>query len=79
MCSDPNEEPTLRYKPLVAAIFHSGTLKGGHNIACCKDSVSNEWFKFNDEKVELIQFWEVEEMNEDVYILVYGNDVPEPS
>ena len=76
---DPQEEPINRYKPLVAAIFHSGNLKGGHNIACAKDAASKSWFKFDDEKVEPVQFWEVADMNEDVYILVYGSDVPEPS
>ena len=75
---DPHAAPINRYKPLIAAIFHSGNIKGGHNITCAKDTTSNQWYKFNDEKVEQIQFWEVAEMKDDVYILVYGSDIPEP-
>ena len=33
---DPHAAPINRYKPLVAAIFHSGNIKGGHNITCAK-------------------------------------------
>ena len=38
---------------LFAEILHIGTAYGGHKIAVCKNFNTNNWYRFNDDKVEI--------------------------
>lgn len=52
---------------LLSVVVHLGDMESGHYLAYCRQG--EQWFKFNDDKVTLVD--EVEVMSADAYLLFY--------
>jgi ubiquitin carboxyl-terminal hydrolase 8 len=54
---------------LMGAVFHYGTLLGGHYTAAVRDSDGDQWWLFDDERV-----WRIDQRqahSENAYVLIY--------
>ena len=69
---DNGESGRNQYE-LVSFINHTGTTEGGHYTACCKDSVGESWYLFDDSKVE--QITRLDKREKGAYILFYKRNV----
>ena len=63
---------------LIGIITYNGQVgMGGHYIAYCSDPISNEWYKFDNEKINKINIFQLEDINSLImnynmpYILFY--------
>ena len=49
---------------LIGIITYNGQVgMGGHYIAYCSDPISNEWYKFDNEKINKINIFQLEDIN----------------
>jgi ubiquitin carboxyl-terminal hydrolase 8 len=68
----PYNKKEARYE-LYAVDQQFGSLSGGHYIACCKNSINNNWYEFDDSNVTYIEREKVESelVSSNAYILFY--------
>jgi len=60
------------YKLIGVITYIEEKNKGGKYISYCKDSINNEWYKYNDEIVNFVENFQNEIMNSVVpYLLLY--------
>jgi ubiquitin C-terminal hydrolase len=56
---------------LIGAVFHSGTLFGGHYTAAALNQKENQWYSYNDAYASIIDRKQAH--SEKAYILFYEN------
>ena len=67
--TNPKKGRTIPYD-LVAVSNHWGSLSGGHYTAYGKIAQTNDWYDYNDKRVEQVDISQVKK-NQDAYILIY--------
>ena len=68
-----NGESERNKYELASFINHTGTTEGGHYTACCKDSVEEKWYLFDDSRVE--QKTRLDKIEKGAYILFYKRNL----
>lgn len=68
----PYNKKEAKYE-LYAVTQQFGSLNGGHYIACCKNSINNNWYEFDDSNVTFIEKDKVQShiVSSNAYILFY--------
>jgi ubiquitin carboxyl-terminal hydrolase 8 len=68
--SEITRETPTTYE-LYSVINHMGDVGGGHYTNFSKNSITNEWYEFNDSRVSYLTYPETEIISSNAYVLFY--------